>query len=252
MGFLYVAAASAAAPTSVGDYASLPSSADDGDWRTTADNGKAYRAKKAVGDPLVWLPPEVRARITGYATNASGEAYMIPSDALGDATTRGWVDASSVGGVCTKAADNPLQIDASGGGSARWRFTPTALAASILIAVHVEDLDGAAQGSCVAYLGNGSYWADLSLSTGAAGKVQWGSGTDPGQGLITLAMPEWVFVIFDAADADDAALITTPDQRRVCALDRGNYSVGSTVDYTLYCLNAKTTQLNEIHIFNLS
>lgn len=67
-----------------------------------------YYKNWKTGGPGIPVPVRFFDDVTGYLTNASGNAYIQPSDAIADLTGRGWVDDSRHEGSVSKTSGNPL------------------------------------------------------------------------------------------------------------------------------------------------
>lgn len=78
-----------------------------GDLMKDTSTGFYYRVW-ATNGPGVPVPTEYFDDVSGYLSNASGKAYIQPSDAIADLISRGWVNDSRHEGTVTKTANNPL------------------------------------------------------------------------------------------------------------------------------------------------
>jgi len=88
-----------------------------------------YYKNYKTGGPGIPVPVEYFDSVTGYLSNASGNAYIAPADSYSDLTSRGWANNDTNAGTSTKTAGADLVLDvptsaATGSRAGTW-FTAT-------------------------------------------------------------------------------------------------------------------------------
>ena len=230
---------------------------DRGEVRTdVADADTAtgfYRAyyDADIGRP-VWVPADIWDSISGYVTNATGKAALLPADDLAAVTARGWnTTTMTAAGTLTKTAGNPAVLDAPGASDrSRLSFTPTTAPGNGFVALKIEWKAGTATLETYSYCGDGTrYWrTTFSDGTGGYTRLINSGGTDIGQGEIDLSGAEWLFIDQDFSSATALTQVNTPagGQARKLIAERQDMNAAAVAVLFYYAANGQL-EITEIH-----
>jgi hypothetical protein len=127
--------------------------ASDGDLYQL-DNDMIFVAYTSEG-PGILIPSDLYDRVSGYASNASGDSYLTTSDTKADLTGRGWTITENNEGAVTGGDGSAFRLDAGtniGGSSdtAALGFTPTSNQTSVICLVKMQPISGTLNGQSIA------------------------------------------------------------------------------------------------------
>ncbi len=138
------------------------------------DNERLFVALTSSG-PGILIPSDLYPRVSGYASNASGDAHFIVTDTEAEVLARGWTFTEQNAGTVTGGDGSPFRTDAGtniGGpfDNATMRFAPTAAATRLLMLVKAQPISGTLNGqSFFVRTLNGSEYFQISASNGSVG-----------------------------------------------------------------------------------
>jgi len=147
--------------------------ASDGDLYQL-DDERVFVALTSSG-PGILIPADLYGRVSGYASNASGDAHFVITDTEAEVLARGWTFTEQNAGTVTGGDGSPFRTDAGTniGGSfdnATIRFVPTAAQARVLMLVKAQPISGTLNGqSFFVRTLNGSEYFQISASNGSVG-----------------------------------------------------------------------------------
>ena len=123
--------------------------ASDGDLYQL-DDERVFAALTSSG-PGILIPADLYGRVSGYASNASGDAHFVVTDTEAEVLARGWTFTEQNAGTVTGGDGSPFRTDAGtniGGSfdSATIRFVPTAAQTSVLLLVKAQPISGTFNG----------------------------------------------------------------------------------------------------------
>lgn len=238
IGSIYVPDNTVAAPTSVDDFDALPSSGSDGDWRTTDDDERTWRAK-TTDSTFLWWPAEWYGGLSSYALNATGNCKMLLADDEAAAVARGWVDGSASGGTATKSAGSHMIVDsgASAGGLGWFAFTATTNPSKWAAAFEVKaSQHGGTDLMRLQVPVGGTRYVLFDLAIGGTlgtGHLH-NDGGQLGAGQIVAGSDWfWVYLRGDDSDAQGPVEALVPGITRECLLQRSQLSVVAKQDFAL-------------------
>tara|TARA_S200002703_G_scaffold129826_1_gene117004 strand:+ start:457 stop:1290 length:834 start_codon:yes stop_codon:yes gene_type:complete len=123
--------------------------ASDGDLYQL-DDDRVFAALTSSG-PGILIPADLYGRVSGYASNASGDAHFVVTDTEAEVLARGWTFTEQNAGTVTGGNGSPFRTDAGtniGGpfDNASIRFVPTAAQTSVLLLVKAQPISGTLNG----------------------------------------------------------------------------------------------------------
>ena len=123
--------------------------ASDGDLYQL-DSGRLFVALTSSG-PGILIPSDLYPRVSGYVSNASGNAHFVFTDTEAEIVARGWTVAENNAGVVSGGGGSPFRTDGGtniGGpfDSASISFIPTAAQTSVLLLVKAQPISGTLNG----------------------------------------------------------------------------------------------------------
>lgn len=160
MGFFYKAGA--AEGTSVHEESSYTALAAAAKTQANAQvmkntsTGQFFVNYKPSGSPGIPVPAELYGDVTGYAVNATGSAYVIPSDDEGtdsDLTNRGFTISTAGTSTITKTASNPLIVNApaNSNGEARLQFITSSRHSRYLMIIGINSITKGPTSSAIGF-----------------------------------------------------------------------------------------------------
>jgi hypothetical protein len=178
-------------------------SASSGDLYEDTSTGRVY-AYLDEGPGLL-VPADVFDVISGYVSNASGDAYVQTSDAEADFVARGWVAAESGTGSVSKVAGADCVLTTGGtgaGAQAKITFAPTTYPSRLAIMARVSSYadDGV---NTTRFIVRDNV-KDLRLGLEASNVLTLhSSGTTVGGGRVTTdGNAFWIFCMIDLSSAN--------------------------------------------------
>ena len=123
--------------------------ASDGDLYQL-DSGRLFVALTSSG-PGILIPSDLYPRVSGYASNASGDAHFVVTDTEAEILARGWTITEQNAGVVSGGGGSAFRTDAGtniGGpfDNASIHFTPTSAQTSVLLLVKAQPILGTFNG----------------------------------------------------------------------------------------------------------
>jgi len=123
--------------------------ASDGDLYQL-DSERLFVALTSSG-PGILIPSDLYPRVSGYVSNASGDAHFVVTDTEAEIVARGWTISENNAGVVSGGGGSPFRTDAGtniGGSfdSAAISFIPTAAQTSVLLLVKAQPISGTLNG----------------------------------------------------------------------------------------------------------
>ncbi len=259
-----IARKNASAPLEAATYDDLPATGPHGQQAVvTAATKQGSWTRYEANGPFV--PAEIYPLISGYVSNASGDAKILPADALADVTGRGFTTSLAGSGDVTKTADSGLVVSTgvTNASEAELRFVPTVAPSKSLLVVRLAFASSSSNARNLnPMVGDGTRYVRLTALQGDVPGVlslidSVGTKISEGEISLTFGVAHWLFVYADFS-TDEAVSRAWSDENagQQLAAQRTSLAAVAGTHLNLFTKNGTTGinhqfDVSELHWFEL-